>query len=102
MLDRGHDVADPGEMEHVARAREDGGGRFQLANVVPMAGEVRIPVVVRQVSRMAADEVVDDPHGVAPFQQQIHHVGADEAGPPGHDGDGPRHAAFSFFMVRML
>ncbi len=84
-LDRRHDVADAGEVEHVARAREGVVVGRQGPDVTEVADQVRAVAVMGQVEFAAAAQVVDRPHAVAALEQQVDHVAADESGAAGHD-----------------
>ena len=101
-LDRRHDVADAGEMEHVARAREQRVVRRDAPHVPALEADRRARQVP-EVLLAAAHQVVDDADLVALLDQQVRHVAADEARAAGDDGDWPRaHRAPAAFIVRTL
>ena len=103
LLDGRNDVADAGQVKHVLCSGKDFRAGLQAANILPMTGEVGVARLMREVAAMAAGEVVDDADRKAAVQQKVDEVAADEAGAPGHDGDGlPAHAACSLFRRRTL
>ena len=60
--------------------------------------------MVREIGFATAHHVVDDANAIAPLEQEIDHVAADEAGAAGDDRDlaAGTHFAPSFFIVRTL
>ena len=103
-LDRGHDVADAGEMKHVVDVAKQRVAGLIFENVGRFENDVGIAGVVGDVGLAAADQIVDDADAVAAFDQEVDHVAADEAGAAGDDRGLARRAHFapSFFMVRTL
>ena len=101
-LDRGHDVADPSEMDDDVRTLEQGGAGLDVADVRLLEGKALVRRVMREIGLAPADQIVDHPDLVVPtVQEQVHHVAADETGAAGDDGNGHQ-VAPSFFMVRTL
>jgi hypothetical protein len=104
LLDRGHDVADAGEMENGFRVGEDRRVGLELPDILPVAGEIRISLEMIEVAAMTADQIVDDADRKARAKQSIDHVAADETGSAGNDRSGlaAAHAALSRFSRRTL
>ena len=76
---------------------------LELADVLPVAGEIGIALPVIEVAAVAADQIVDHAHREAGVQQHVDHVAADEPGAAGDDRDGlVAHAALSLFSSRTL
>jgi hypothetical protein len=104
LLDRGHDVADAGEMENGFRVGEDRRLGLELPDILPIAGEIRISLEMIEIAAMTADQIVDDADRKARAKQSIDHVAADETGSAGNDRNGlaAAHAALSRFSRRTL
>src|SRR5262249_33961535 len=103
IIDRGHDVTDPGKVKDVARVLEDPRARLELADILPIAGEIRVSLEVLEVAAVAAREIVDHSDSKAPLNEQVHHVAADESGATGDDGNSfAGHAALSRLSRRTL
>jgi hypothetical protein len=104
LLDRGHDVADAGEMEDGFRVGEDRRVGLELPDILPVAGEIRISLEMIEIAAMTADQIVDDADRKARAKQSIDHVAADETGSAGNDRNGlaAAHAALSRFSRRTL
>ena len=102
-LDRGDDVADAGEVENVTGAPKKLLGRGQVPEIADLDGERGVGPAALQVSQVSAGEVVEGADPVAPVEEQVHHVAADEAGGPGHHGDlRVGHFSSIAFTVRTL
>ena len=102
-LDGRNDVADSGEVKHVANAHEERRPGVEPTDVPPLEREIRISGMVSQVALAAADEAVDHADAVAPGEEEIDHVAADEPGASGDDRDRlPGHAALTTFILRTL
>jgi hypothetical protein len=104
LLDRGHDVADAGEMEDGFRVGEDRRVGLELPDIVPVAGKIRISLEMIEIAAMTAYQIVDDADRKACAKQSIDHVAADETGSAGNDRNGlaAAHAALSRFSRRTL
>src|SRR5262245_7256133 len=103
LLDRGHDVADAGEMEDVLRANKDRRTGLERTDVLPVAGKIGVALVVLEVAAMSADQVIDDADAKARRQQGIDHVAADEPCTTSNNRRGlPAHAAFNRLSKRTL
>jgi hypothetical protein len=104
LLDRGHDVADAGEMEDAFRIGKDRGVRLELPDILPVAGEIGISLEMIEIAAMTADQIIDDADRKARADQCIDHVAADETGSAGNDRNGlaAAHAALSLFSRRTL
>ena len=84
LLDRGHDVGAGRKMEHPLDA---GGGRGHGGGIGDIAfddRELRIPVMMLEVSAPADDKRVERAHRAALRQQAVDEVAADKTGPARH------------------
>ncbi len=80
LLDRGYDVPDTGEVEHVPSAGEELVVGRKGADVALIEDDLRIHLVLRQVRRAATDEIIDDADAETSLDKKIDHVAADEPG----------------------
>ena len=103
-LDRGHDVADPGEMQHIIGPAKGARLGNKVADIDFLERQIRIGGMVSEVGHAAAAEIIDHTDAITVPEQSVDHMAADEAGAARHDGDrtGAVHFAPSFFMVRTL
>ena len=70
-LDRRHDVADAGEMEHIIDAAKQRSPRARGRGCRPFSNDkVRIVGMVREIGLAAADQIVDHADAVAASEQQ--------------------------------
>src|SRR3989344_1051413 len=101
-LDGGHDIANSSKVKYVLGPPEKGVVRHKAADVPPLEYQ---PVVaeVGKIFFAAADKIIDYPNLVTLFDQQIHHMAADETGAARNDGNWAAcHFAPAAFMVRTL
>src|SRR5262249_10636621 len=101
-FDRGHDVANAGEVEDELSVLEQRVIGVEFPDIALVEREPGLAVMLREVRLAAADEIVDHTHAIATREQQIDHVAADETGAAGDDGFALAHAACRFFMRRTL
>ena len=104
-LDRGHDVADPGEVQHIIDAAEQAlasGSRWRMST--SSNDKSGLAAWCSEIGHAAAAQIVDHADAITAPEQSVDHMAADEAGAAGDDGDrtGAVHFAPSFFMVRTL
>ena len=103
LLDRGDDVTDAGEVEHIAGVPEERAPGFELANIAALEGEIGVAGVMGEVALPAADEAVHDADAEPSGEQHVHHVAANEPGAAGDDCDRfhPQ-TALTAFILRTL
>src|SRR5262249_20855453 len=90
-------------MQHVLGTGKSRRGRPRGADILPMAAEIGIGAVMREVAAVAAGQIVNDVHPVPAFEAQVDQMAADEASSTGDNDEAPlAHAACSLFSRRTL
>ncbi len=77
-LDRRHDIANAREVKNIAAIFKNRITRNQAPDIDPIAYQIRIALVMREIAFMSAGQIVEHAHTIAALQQEIHHVAPDE------------------------
>src|SRR5580693_2389428 len=102
LLDRGHDVGAGGKMEHPLGAGGRGCHGGGIGDIAFDDRQVRIPVMMLEVSAPADDKRVERAHRAALRQQAVDEVAADKTGAARHQVDSCRRCLLPSSVGREL